>query len=192
MPLIKHKQITVLFRGGGCGNYLGANIVRYITNRITDDIRYDPVINEYFTYELDGCYGMNITHANLLPTHYPLPSTKVIVIHNNWDMAYTEALGSIKTDYKNRQDGHIPIKYDEESTIEYKKLQIEYKEASEELKQKGYDVFDVEFKDLFIDKNETEYLKLCTWLGHEYSLEGYLHLSEYVDKNIALMENIHL
>ena len=224
------EHITILFRGGQCGNYLGHNIGKYITKRFGDHPGiFDPVSNEYFTHEMDfGVYKINCSHLNLLdykhikdsffPTtkikdivmkqygspgpRTPVPKdAKVIVIHNNWNIAYTEVLGGIKTQLleNNLDDSFVgwdfsnPIAKEEKKQWEELYI-VPYARMSANFKAKGYDVFDLEFKDLFIDEddNRNKYIELCDFLNEDYSNEGYNHLVEYTDKNTALLEKYNV
>ena len=182
------EHITILFRGGQCGNYLGINVGKYITNRITnEEIPYDPVSNEYFTSKFNiSKYNITCSHINLLDNFSIEPFSKIIIINNNWNICYTETLGGIKFSIKNNKLGNFH--YNSKTIEEFQNLVKQYNESSKEFKQKEYDVFDLEFKDLFIDKNKNKYIGLCNWLDAEYSNAGYLHLCQYVDKNTALME----
>ena len=181
------EYITILFRGGQCGNYLGINVGKYITNRITEEIPHDPILNEYFTSKLNiSKYNITCSHINLLDNFSIEPFSKIIIINNNWNICYTETLGGIK----NNKLGNF--QYNSKKIVQFQNLVKQYNKLSEEFKQKEYDVFDLEFKDLFIDKDRNKYIEICNWLGAEYSNEGYLHLCQYVDKNTALMEKYNV
>lgn len=220
------QNITIIFRGGQCGNYLGYNIGKYITKRFESlSTIVNPVNNEYFTSEIDIFkYKIVCSHLNLLDNKHIkdsfFPTTqikdtvmqqngflstktlvnsdaKVIVIHNNSNIEYTEVLCGIKKQLLENKSDNIFIGYDFNSSIakerkkKWEELYIEtYARMSSNFKAEGYDVFNLEYRDLFIDEddNRNKYIELCDFLNEDYSNEGYNHLVEYTNKNIALME----
>lgn len=209
------KHIYVIFRGGLSGNYLGYNIGTYITKRFVGTPEMvNQSTNEYLMGPVDWKYRVNCTHMNLLDrkhikdTFFDTKKVKeeldihrtyetyievekdsqVIIIHNNWNISYTQIIAEIKQ--------ATPLSDWMSDTDERKKdlqdtFTIPYARMSANFKEEGYDVFDLEYKDIFIDKDRNKYIELCTWLGEDYSNEGYLHLAEYVDLNTALMKDFY-
>jgi len=207
------KQIYVIFLGGLSGNYLGYNIGTYITKRFTGTPEMvNQLTNEYLMGPVDQSNKINCTHMNLLDSKHIRNTffdtkkvkkklrmyatlnhnievekdSKIIIIHNNWNIAYTQEIGCIKHGYASDQEW-LP-----ETDQEKKELQdtysVPYARMSANFKEEGYDVFDLEYKDLFIDKDKNKYTEICNYLGEDYSNEGYLHLNEYVELNTILMK----
>ena len=206
------KQIYVIFLGGLSGNYLGYNIGTYITKRFTGTPEMvNQITNEYYMGPVDESNKINCTHINLLDRKHIRETffdtkrikkklrmyetfgdikvekdSKIIIIHNNWNIAYTQAVGMVKHGY-DPADEWCP-----ETDQEKKELQetysVPYARMSANFKEEGYDVFDLEYKDLFIDKDKNKYIEICNYLGEDYSNEGYLHLSEYIELNTTLMK----
>jgi hypothetical protein len=206
------KQIYVIFLGGLSGNYLGYNIGTYITKRFTGTPEMvNQITNEYYMGPGDESNKINCTHINLLDRKHirdmffdtnkvkkklrmnetfgdikVKKDSKIIIIHNNWNIAYTQAVSAVKHGYA--PDNEWCPETDQEKKELQETYSVPYARMSANFKEEGYDVFDLEFKDLFIDKDKNKYIEICNYLGEDYSNEGYLHLSEYIELYTTLMK----
>lgn len=122
---------------------------------------------------------------------------KVVVITNTWNETWTNILGGIKREISDRPDqleNRLTLfrkqwyNIDQDVNMHGEPTAKNYVFLSKQLKKKGMNVFDIDFKDLLIDKNVKTYSELCKFFGKTYVPIGYNELTLYVDKNIELMQ----
>jgi hypothetical protein len=136
--------------------------------------------------------GYNIQNYRLMLNKIKRRYDKVVVINNNWNMSWSNTLGAVKKDMV--LNNHLSSEkllldqYDTVSGIDELNVAKHYAFLSRTLKNLGMDVFDVDFKELLIDKNIELYNEMCSFFNKQHSLIGYNNLANYVDKNIELME----
>lgn len=211
--MYKHQDgfpIMILYHSGQCGNYLASNISRFILDEKTHANKQDN--NEYVHLASTN----TVWSTNIIPSHLDTDKThkeiakhiievqktkKLIIINNHWNIAYTEVLGNIKrliqlNDIQMLTDNNEEwISWVKTPAIKDRShIATLYDKFTEFIKQQNIKVFELEFESLFIDKddNRNKYIELCDFLNEDYSNEGYNHLSEYIDKNTALMEKYNV
>lgn len=192
----------LLYPGGHCGNYLRANILTFI-KKLTNDIdKFLLPNNEYTSKFSDGRGLIRATHHNFTDEYEPIFNKirKAILIYNR-DKNYLlkgQLLNILKGDttyadareapeFKSKEK-HNFIAADEQVN----ELKAIYENLAKRWKDNNTEVYEIEWKDLFINPTMEEYKRLCDFYDAEFSFEGYNHLVEYVNKNIELLEKYNV
>ena len=206
----------VLFRGGQGGNFLNYIVKKYTIGDDSNDI-IKTKTNEYISIESNGIghahinqwfkrldnpnYGYEVYSINRFK--YVLDKiknnkTKFIVISNNKDLAWTEALGYLKTgngkmtisktysNFVNFQNGENLDRYNDE--LHYQNWGKIYNWLHKVLSKKMSAML-IEYQDLFINCDEATICNLADFCGITQTDDFYNEIKMYSQKNIQLMKD---
>jgi len=209
-------EITVMFRGGSCGNFLCHAIethllkTNFFTNtqyfprwneyrfRANRDAPHNPPLQEHhinlwFRENDNTKYGEEIYTAsryNLMFEHWK--DTKFIVIQPNHNIAYTECLGNMKTWINTGVACRYVRREHERDDIKYhldyfNKVAKHYNFFSKIARKKGNHILDVDFGELFLFDTKQQLKRIAEFLDKPYNPMMLKFVRDYHKRNQQLM-----